>query len=337
MKNREIQYLEVNKLETIPKVAGLLPCELACRYHALPVAEDRGRITVAMADPDDKEAREAILAVLGHSVCFIRADDKVIDRLLVKFWEKGKKKSLELLLWIPTNSTFLEVKTYADNLAALLRAHLNQFESPDNTTNSFTALCAEIEQLKADTLILGELDQLLLKRLVEIPVRNKTAKQLPTSLMVVRKPRWPIKNILLVFRNDEPDEIALDWTVSLARLTQAAVTILPLTLPTPIIYDQNLRMRRSIDSVLTSDTKLGKKLRLTAQRLVSAKIYGILCLRQETPTLQIRFELLENEYDLVIIDCGFPDRLWHLIMGEVVNPVISWPDLPMLISKSSTY
>jgi hypothetical protein len=336
MKNREIQYLEFDKLETIPRVAGLLPCELASRYHALPVAGDGERITVAMANPDDKEGREAIFAVLGPSVCFVRADDKVIDRLLVKFWDMENERSLELLLWIPTNSSLNEVKTYSNDLAALLGAHISQFETPDKGTDSFIALSSEIEQINADIVITGELDQSLLEKLIEKPVKNKSAKRLPTSLLVVRQPSWPIKNILLVLRTDAQDEIAVDWTVCLARPTRAEVTILPLTLPLRDIDDQDLHMHCSIDTVLISDTEFGKKLRLAAQRLVSSEISGTLRLRQEPPTWQIRFELLENEYDLVIIDCGPPDMLWHSILCEVADPLLSWTDKPMLITKSAT-
>ena len=48
-----------------PLVARRLPAELARRFHALPIAEDNGRITVAMADPDDVVARQAIASALA--------------------------------------------------------------------------------------------------------------------------------------------------------------------------------------------------------------------------------------------------------------------------------
>ena len=333
MRNREKQYLEFNKLETIPRLARLLPPDLASRYHALPVAEDGARVTVAMADPDDKEAREAILAVLGPSVCVVRADAQVIDRLIAEFWEKASNRALELLLWVPTKSIATEVESYADHLAALLGAHLNQFETSCTGNEAYRALTSEIEHIKADIVVLGEFEQSILERLIEGPPQNKLADQLPTSLLVVRQPRWPIKNILLILRNETIDETAVDWTVCLARPSGADVTILPLTIPVPAMYDQRPRMRCSIDTILTSDTKLGKKLRLVAQRLVNSEINGTLRLRQEPPTWQIRFELLENDYDLVVIDCEPPDKLWHWILGELVNPLLSWTDRPVLVTK----
>lgn len=335
MKNRVHQFLELHKLETVPNLAGLLPHELASRYHALPVAEDGERITVAIANPDDKEAREAIHAVLGPSVFFVHADVKMIDRLLRTFWQKKDQSSLEFLYWNPKTSTSLEVKTYAERVAVLLGSHISLFETSAIGMPAFSSLFAEVERNSADIVILRGLEQSFLDWLIEEYLSDKSAKQLQTSILVVRQPRWPIENILLVLGDDSQDETAVNWTIRFASSTMSEVTILPVTLPMPIIYDQDLSMRCSIDAALTFDTKLGRKLRLSAQRLVSSGIYGVLHFRQEPPIWQIRFELFEKEYDLVIIDCGIPEMLWHSIMDEVVDPMFSWTDKPVLITQSA--
>lgn len=59
-------YLARDQQATEPDLAQRLPPHVAMRYHALPLAEDNGRITVAMADPDDADAREAIVAARGQ-------------------------------------------------------------------------------------------------------------------------------------------------------------------------------------------------------------------------------------------------------------------------------
>lgn len=335
MKNQATQHLELDNLQANPRLAKLLPPDLACRCRALPVAEDGERITVAMADPDDKEAREAIFAVLGPSAYVVRADARIIDRLLAEFREMTINQSLELLLWAPAKAIPDEVETYAKDLATLLGAHLSMFETSCMGNEAFRALTSEIDHIKADIVILGEFEQSILERLIEGPPENKLAYQLPTSLLVVRRPRWPIKNILLILRNGVIDETAVDWTVCLARPSGADVTIVPLTIPLSAMYDQYSRMRCSIDTILTSDTKFGK-LRLVAQLFVDSEINGTLRLRQEPPIWQIRFELLENDYDLVVIDCNPPNKLWHWILGELVNPLLSWTVRPVLITKSST-
>ena len=50
---RKTAYLTLDELTADRELARRLPPDLAWRYHALPLAEDNGRVTVAMADPDD--------------------------------------------------------------------------------------------------------------------------------------------------------------------------------------------------------------------------------------------------------------------------------------------
>ncbi len=334
MKNRETQYLDFNRLEAISKLAGLLPPDLACRYHALPVAEDGERITVAMADPGDKDAREAIMAVLGPSACFVRADAQVIDSLLAKFWEKASNPTSELLLWASTSAFADEIDAYAEDLATLLGAHLSRFETPKTGNEAYRVLASEVKRTKADIVILGSNEQTTLNRLLEVRPEYTLADRLSTSLLVVRQPCWPIINVLLVLRNEGKEETAVDWTVRFAQPSCADVTVLPLTIPAPAMCDQDPRLSYSIDTLLTSDSKLGKKLRFVAQRLVDSEINGTLRLREEPPIWQIRFELLEKDYDLIVIDCKPRNRLYRWVLGELVNPLLSRTDIPVLITKT---
>ena len=336
MKNQATQYLEFNRLEANPRLAGLLPFDMACRYHALPVAEDGARITVAMANPDNKEAREAILAVLGPSACVVRADAQVIDRLLAEFWEKASNQSLELLLWAPAKTVANEVETYAKDLATLLGAHLSQFETSKKGNQAYRALNSEIERIEADMLIFGAMEKTFTKRLIEAPTEKKLVDILQASLMVVRKPRWPLENILLVLRNESPDQSAIDWTVRIAQLSHAEVTVLPLTMPIPVMYDQIPGMDCSIAALLSSNCNLGKSLRMVARRLVDSEIKGTIRLRQEPLAWQIRFEVMERDYDLIVIACGSHNQLRRWLSGELINPLLGWAEGPVLVTKTST-
>ena len=334
MNNQETQYLDLNRLEAIPRLAGLLPPNLACRYHALPVAEDGVRITVAMADPDDKDAREVIMAALGPSTCVVRADAQVIDSLLAEFWEKASNQSLNLLLWVPTRAVADEVEAYAEDLATLLGAHLSRFETPKTGNEAYRVLTSEIKRTKADIVILGSNEQTTLNRLLEVWPEYTLADRLPTSLLVVRQPSWPIINVLLVLRNKGKEETAVDWTVRFAQPSCADVTVLPLTIPAPAMCDQDPRLSYNIDTLLTSDSKLGKNLRFVAQRLVDSEINSTLRLREELPIWQIRFELLQKDYDLIVIDCEPRNRLCRWMLGELVNPLLIRTDIPVLFIKT---
>jgi hypothetical protein len=334
MKNREIQYLELLHLEAVPAIAGLLPSKLARRYHALPLAEDGERITVAMANPEDQEARQVISGILGPAVCFVRADKKVIDRQLAKFWEKELGKKGKYLIWNSQDSSWAELQAYSEHFINLIGALSNILDTPDNGVNSCLALLLEIEKIEPDLVILSGMDFTHLNRLIRNQSKKGSAQRIPSSIFVVRQSRWPIKNILLGLSHEGDDESAVDWTVDIACASRAEVTILALTQPMPIIRDEDFRTRCRIDTALSLDTRIGKKLRRVAQHLVSAGVNGIFHFRQEPPSWQIRFELLENEYDLVILDSGYPDELWSSIIEEVIDPLFSWTELPILINKS---
>lgn len=333
MRNQDTKYLVYDELETIPAIARLLPCELANRYHALPVAIDGVRITVAMANPDDKEARERINAIFGPSVCVVRADAGDIDKRLAELYQEVGKRSPELLIWVPINSTEAGVETYTDQLAALLGARLNRFETSGVDNQAYEALIAEIGHIHPNVVVLGKLEGSVLERLIEGSPDHKFTDQLPGSLLMVRQPRWPLKHILLLLRNGASDESAVQWTISLAHLSGARVTILPLMLQLPNLDDLDTPMRCSLDTILASGSVFGKKLRVVAQQLVNAEISGTLRLRQEPPTWQIRIELLEHDYDLIVLNSEPHDELWHWILGELVNPLLSWTNRPVLVTK----
>ena len=57
-------FLSLDTLTPNRDVALSLPGDVARRYHALPIAQDNGRVTVVMANPADQTAREAVEAAL---------------------------------------------------------------------------------------------------------------------------------------------------------------------------------------------------------------------------------------------------------------------------------
>ena len=64
--------LSLDTLELSPLLSRRLPVDLALRCHALPLAEEHGRVTVVMAEPDNKEQRQQVEAVLGADSCIVR-------------------------------------------------------------------------------------------------------------------------------------------------------------------------------------------------------------------------------------------------------------------------
>jgi hypothetical protein len=138
---------------------------------------------------------------------------------------------------------------------------------------------------------------------------------------------------LLILRNEASDESAIDWTVRIAQPSSAEVAILPLTFIPPAKNDQSPRNRSSIVTMLTTNCSLGKKLRLVAHRLVDSEITGTIVLRHEMPFRQISFEMIERNYDLVVIASELHNQRCSRVPEELIKRLLSCTERPVLITK----
>lgn len=330
MKKQVHHYLELSRLEPDLQLARQLPPDLARRYHALPVAKDGERITVAMADPNDAIARDAVMTTFGKSTCIVQADLNTIDGLLEELWPDNLNHPLNFLAWAPPDSIGDEVRTYAQNLSTMLGARLNSFETPETGKGACRALIEETERARADMVIFRAPRQSMLSRLVDGGDDRALIDLLPVSSLLVFGIRWPIKNILFVLRNEDSDEVSLDWTLDLAKPCGALVTVLPMTIPVPAVY---AHLQPEFPTLLATDCRLGRKMRWVASRLVDRGIEGTLRLRNEPPNDQIRCEVLEGDYDLIVIAAEPQNRFRRQFYGDLVTPLAAWADRPLLIAK----
>ena len=337
MKNDETYFLDINELKANSRFAKLLPSDLAHRYHAVPVAGNGNKITVAMADPSDAEAREAILTTMGHSTCLVRGNAQAIDNLLSEFWDEVDFTSPSLLYWSPINSMAAEIESYAQSLATLLNIRLDHFETPETGNQAYLELISEVEQNMVDIVILCGIEEPGLRSQIKRLSAFNLVDRFPVSLLVVQKLRWPLSSILLILRNEASDESAIDWTVRIAQPSSAEVAILPLTFTPPAKNDQYPSSRSSIATMLTTNCSLGKKLRLVAHRLVDSEINGTIVLRHEIPFRQIRFELMEKNYDLVVIASELHNQRCSRVPEELIKPLLSCTERPVLITKPTIH
>ena len=165
------------------------------------------------------------------------------------------------------------------------------------------------------------------------PVENQLIKQIPVSLLVARNQQWPLRKILLVLRDSKFDAAAIAWVVQVALKSGASVTTLPLLAPLPPIFDGITLDQRSLVHLLGSTCPLGESLRRVSQYLAEQDIQGTLRLREGSIIEQIRQEVEECDYDLVVIAAGTGCSIMRWIMGELVNPLLSLAEVPVLIAK----
>jgi len=331
---RDSKHLALDSLVINPKLARRLPPAIAFRYHALPLAEGRRRITVAMADPDDETAIEAITKALGREPYIVKSESSAIDSLLAEIWPDETYRSWRLLAYHPASPVADQLQAYAERLGELLGGHLHDLQETTGDDASFNDLVHAAHGY--DLIIFGEPHQNLVERLLSGRADLKAADLMPTSVLIVRQPRWPLRRILFITRGHAIDDVAVDWTTHLAQASNAAITVLAVAPDRLPMWSQGTCMQCGLADWLATDTPLGRQLRRINQRLINTGTESTLRFRQGSPERQIQCEVVEGDYDLIVIAAD-PSNWWlRRLLGELVTPLLDVTDTPVLIAKPAT-
>ncbi len=215
---------------------------------------------------------------------------------------------------------------YANYLCHLLNGRLQHLVLPRQHTVTAVARAA----IHNDLIILDEPEQSLAARLCLSRPGQKLAAQVPASILVVRQPLWPLRQILLVLRLDDNDETAVVWTKRLAQASGAVVTILPLVPSLPAMYAPR---PDGVAALLSSQTAAGQQVRQVARQLNEAQVTAVIHLRQGEPGGQINHEIEAGLHDLVVIGAESTIKWQRWLLGELVSPLLSWIAHPVLVTK----
>ena len=315
-----------------PRLARRLPAELAWRFHALPLAQDRGRITVAMADPDDPEARRAVAAALGAAACMVRCDAGAIDSLLAQIWGEQTPQPLKALLCAFPSPVPAPVDRYAQSLGDLLGADLERV----STAGGMYRLQEDDVEEKTDLYVVHDPAHPLLRRLLSSGAAGRPGegqRRFQPAALIVREPRWPLRRILLILCAEEKDSAAVDWVLHLAHLSASRVTVLTVVPPVPGMYGRRAAPGDGLPGLLTANSSLGQQMRRVARHLTTWEIEATLRLREGAPEVQIRREVDDSDYDLVAV-AGHPcPPLRRWLQGTGTNDLFKWISRPVLITR----
>ena len=309
--------------------------DLARRYRALPLGEDRGRVTVAVANPDDAQARDAILAALGPESRVVRGDPLTIEALLAEAWGDVACGRPKLRVCAFPDPLPDELRNYAEALGALLGGLLRRV----TTAEGVNALTRDGLRDR-DLVVLGKGSHPLLRRLLSLPVAEGALSSGESAasfgILAAQEPRWPLERILLVLCGRSTDNVAVDWALRLACPSTAAVTVMAVIPPVPAMYHGLSRMEQTLCSLLTTDTALGCQMRQVTRRLAECSLDGTLRLRQGAPNRQICREMVKGDYDLVIMATK-PCRWWlRQLKGDPICSLLSWVNRPVLFVEPTT-
>gem|GEM_PF-1280501 len=238
------------------------------------------------------------------------------------------KETKRILVYLPRTSADVTLRAYGEYLSSLLQGQTTyrlersgeDFSQLRRTTSDF------------DLVLYGEPEQSTLERVLFGSIGRRVASNAPATILVAQQPRWPIRRILLVIRVEASEELAVEWAGRLTRLSDAHLTILPLVPFQPLIYGSVSHLQVGIESLLTPSTPSGEQLRTFLNRLRQWQVNGTLRVRQGEPLWQICWEIDEGKYDLIIIGAEQHSRWRRWLFGELVGPVISRINRPLLIA-----
>ncbi len=243
------------------------------------------------------------------------------------------QRSLNLLVCTHVSSFPDELLAYARVLSGLLNAEFSSFSLDFGSDLNCYTIAQTVDRVGYDMVIWGEPDQTLGQRMLCGPTYQRATELINSSLLVVRKPRWPLRRLLLIIQGEKTDETAVDWIVRLAQPSGARVTVLAVVPPVPVMYYGCTRMQQGLDALLTTDTVLGRQMQRMAQQLVGSQVDATLQLREGAPDRQIQQEVSEGDYDLVTV-AARPRSWWRRwVLGDWVSPLLSWAVRPVLVAK----
>ncbi|OGO20919.1 MAG: hypothetical protein A2Z14_01725 [Chloroflexi bacterium RBG_16_48_8] len=322
--------LEGVPLDTI--LAKKLPPRLAFSYHVLPLAIERNQITVAMADPENKFAIEAVRSALGANPYIVKSDQTWIDRLLRELWPDYQNDDLHLLLYSRNNDISKICRDYSNYIR-------NQLKIPDSNIYSLVGakgtLSDVVEESNGvvDLVIIEETIKSKYTRSMLSPRYHRVIQKLQPSVLVARQPRWPIEKILLILRCENRDHIAVDWVVKMGLPSKAVVTMSVPLPPIPRMYQGLSGMSVQIPKMLKGNSALEKHLQSLTARLASHGIEVKLNILEGDTKRIIQQEVMEGEYDLVSVAAKPESWLKRTLLSSVVNPVLEYARIPIFIAK----
>lgn len=219
------------------------------------------------------------------------------------------------------------VLSYGLELARLLRAEVEA-----RTVSDFAGLGPDAVA-GCDLLILGEPRQSLAQRLWPALAVGRAVERWPGSLLLARRPRWPLRQILTILRGESGDDAAVAWTLRLAAAAGAGVTLLAVIPPLPGLYSEGSQVQAQLDVLLLANSTTGCCLRRQVRRLQQAGVMAQLGSRPGAPGRQIETEVRRSAPDLVVIAAESTGQFWRLWLGELVRPLLRWLDRPLLVAR----
>lgn len=334
-RRRTSQKLQLDGIPLNMMLAKKLPPRLAFGYHVLPLAVEKNQVTIAMADPENAFAVEAVRSVFGATPYIVKSDQSWIDKLLGELWPDYHNEDLNLLFYKTKDDASNTFNDYSNYIRTLLKVPGSNIYTVIGVDHEISSVVLRLDH-EINLVILEENVKSHLIRSIVRPRRLNAKVHVRPSVWVARQPRWPIDKILLILGCESRDHVAVDWILKMALPDKAVVTMLVSLPSVPRMYQGLPEMTIQIPEILKGKSGLGVHLRSLISRFESHGIDIRLHIIEGVSKWVIQQEVIKEDFDLVAIAAESENTLKRMLTGCVLDPVLDFAKSPIFIAQPLT-
>ncbi len=162
----------------------------------------------------------------------------------------------------------------------------------------------------------------------------KIIKAVAPPVLVVIGDRVTLKRILVCSGGEKYIDRAVEFTGTLARATEAGVTLFHVMAEPPAVYSDLIKMEEDVNLLLHSNSVLGQNLRREQEALARQGVRCEVRLRHGLVISEVFKEVRRGDYDLIVTGSS-PEggSLRTYIMGNITREIVNRAECPVLVVR----
>jgi hypothetical protein len=330
IKDSEAPALEIDEFDANPKLAQLVSPRFALRYHVLPIAESEGRLTIATANPRDRNLQARVQREIGRPLQLVKANPSAINALVAELWPEYVHRPFHLavLLRDPHKTTLTE---FGRTLGSWLRADEVHVEYLPRDSREFKALWSSFSIY--DLVILNGPPRIRSVDRVRNAFELQTLCRSNSSFLLARQTRWPVDKLVCILQGQPSDLVSARWVARLAHTCDCLVDVVVIVPPVPLMYAGMRRMEISLKEILHGNSLSGRYLRRSVKYLANWDINSRMRLLHGYSPLHIEADLLTQRPDLIIISRQPQNNFLNGFQEELVDLMVSRGEASLLVGR----
>ncbi len=202
-----------------------------------------------------------------------------------------------------------------------------------------TEIVKHCKEATYDLLVLGAAPRSNIWRLLDpmwMSVRAyRIIESVKIPVLVVVGERPALRRILLCTGGTAYIDKRIKFAGRIAQCVKAMVDLFHVMPGTPAMYADLFQLERDAESVLESNSKLGRNLRHQKDLLEKLGVFGEIRLGQGEVVPELLKELRRHDYDLVVTGSSPAEgRLSEYVMSDITREIVNRAMLPVLVIRT---